>query len=182
MTSGSQCKIEKMKNTIKVLNELKDKGLIKDYAIGGAIAALKYVSPFFTEYLDIFIILQEEQSDKKLIVLSPIYEYFEEKGYRWEKHWIIIEGVPVDIFPADELEKEAIENAVHTNYEEIPTKVITPEYLIALFLRASREKDVNKINMILQQANIDETKLYEILEKYNLIEKFKEFKEKRYGR
>ncbi len=42
-----------MKNTIKVLNELKTKGLIKDYAIGGAIAALKYVSPFFTEDFEI---------------------------------------------------------------------------------------------------------------------------------
>lgn len=44
-------------------------------------------------------------------MLSPIYEYLKEKGYRSEKHWIIIEGVPIDIFPADELEKEAFEDA-----------------------------------------------------------------------
>jgi len=30
-----------MKNAIKVLNELKEKALIKDYAIGGGIATLK---------------------------------------------------------------------------------------------------------------------------------------------
>ena len=36
-----------MKKAIEVMNELKEKGLIKDYAIGGAIAALRWVEPFF---------------------------------------------------------------------------------------------------------------------------------------
>jgi len=45
-----------MKNTIKVINELKQKGLIKDYAIGGAIGVLRWVEPFFTRDLDIFIL------------------------------------------------------------------------------------------------------------------------------
>ncbi|MGB9700895.1 MAG: hypothetical protein ACPL5I_16095 [Thermodesulfobacteriota bacterium] len=61
-----------MKNTIKVLNELREKGLIKDYAIGGAIAALRWTEPFFTQYLDIFIIMEKETDEKGLIVLSSI--------------------------------------------------------------------------------------------------------------
>jgi len=32
-----------MKNTLKVINELKEKGLIDDYAICGGIAALFYI-------------------------------------------------------------------------------------------------------------------------------------------
>ena len=61
---------------------------------------------FFTQDLDIFVILEKEANKQELIILSPIYEYLKNKGYIWEKHWIIIDGVPVDIFPADILEKK----------------------------------------------------------------------------
>ena len=74
-----------MKKAIEVMNELKEKGLIKDYAIGGAIAALRWVEPFFTQDLDIFVILEKEANKQELIVLSPIYEYLKNKGYIWEK-------------------------------------------------------------------------------------------------
>jgi hypothetical protein len=46
-----------MKNVLEVMNNLKEKGLIKDYAIGGAIATLKWTEPFFTRDLDKFFIL-----------------------------------------------------------------------------------------------------------------------------
>lgn len=171
-----------MKNAIKVFNELKDKGLIKDYAIGGAIAALKWVEPFFTQDLDVFIILEKEESKKELIVLTPIYEYLKSKGYIWEKHWVIIEGVPIDIFPADELEREAVELAMETEYESIKTKVITPEYLIALFLRAGREKDIIKIQMLLEQSQINERKLERILIDFGLKQKFEQLRRRLYGK
>lgn len=170
-----------MRKTLSVMNELKEKGLIKDYAIGGAIAALRWTEPFFTEDLDIFIVLEKRKDEKSLIVLTPIYEYFRNKGYLWEKHWIVIEGVPVDIFPADSFEEEAIENALETEYEGVPTKIITPEYLIALFLRAGREKDERKIELLLEQTEINLEKLNNILIKYDLMRKFEDFRQK-YGK
>lgn len=57
----------------------------------------------------------------------------------------MVEGVPVDIFPADPLEKDAIEQAQEAEYEGIRTKVIIPEYLIALSLWAGRDKNLRKI-------------------------------------
>ena len=171
-----------MKNTLKVINELKEKGLIRDYAIGGAIGVLKWVEPFFTRDLDIFVILPEEPEGKKLITLSPIYEYLKKRGYIWKEHWIIVEDIPVDIFPVDELEKRAEEEAKETEYEGVKTKVITPEYLIALFLRAGRDKDIRKIQMLWEQTKIDEKKLREILNKYGLTENFAKFRERYYGK
>jgi len=70
-----------VKETLKVLNELKEKGLIRDYAIGGAIAALRWTEPFFTQDLDVFILLKDEDKKKGVIDLSPIYEYLKSKGY-----------------------------------------------------------------------------------------------------
>ncbi len=171
-----------MKNAIEVLNELKEKKLIKDYAIGGAIATLKWTESFFTQDLDVFIILEKETEEKGLIILSPIYEYLKNKGYTWKEHWIIIEDIPVDIFPADPLEKKAVEDAKETEYERIRTKVIIPEYLIALFLRAGRDKDIRKIQMLLEQVEIDIEKLIGILDEYGLTEKFRSFREKYYGK
>lgn len=171
-----------MKNALNVLNELKEKGLIKDYAIGGAIAALRWTEPFFTQDLDIFIVLEKEADEKGVIILSPIYEYLKSKGYVWKGHWIMIEGVPVDIFPADPLEKEAIEEAEEAEYEGVRTKVIIPEYLIALFLRGGRDKDLRKVQMLLEQCEIDRERLQSILTQYGLDEKFRDFEEKCYGR
>lgn len=165
-----------MKKTIEVINELKQKGLLKDYAIGGAIGVLKWVEPFFTRDLDVFIIPAEvqETKTKKLILLTPLYDYLKSKGYdSWVGQWLIIEGIPVEFLPAEGLAKESIEQAVKTEFEGVKTKVIAPEYLIALFLKAGRDKDIIKIRMLLEQAEVDRKKLKEILRKYNLAEKLK---------
>ena len=166
-----------MRQTLKVVNGLKDKGLINDYAIGGGIAALFYIEPFLTYDLDVFIISVERTDEKNLIVLSPIFDYLKSKGYSWKGEHIIIEGVPVQFIPADELEKEAVENARVIEYEGIKAKVIPPEYLTVILLRAGRKKDIEKIEKLLEQTDVDRTKLEEILNKFGLKEKFKFLKE-----
>jgi len=67
-------------------------------------------------------------------------------------------------------------------YEGVKTKVIVPEYLIALFLRAGRGKDLRKVEMLLERCEIDKERLQKILHQYGLYDKFKEFEGKRYGR
>ena len=158
-----------MKKTLEVINELKEKGLIKDYAIGGAIGVLKWVEPFFTRDLDIFIISVHQTKEKGLISLSPIHDYLKRKGYNeWVGQWIIIEGVPVEFIPSDELGKEAVENAVETDFEGVKTRVMIPEYLIALLLKAGRDKDMIKIKLLLKQAKVDMKRLNGILHKHDL--------------
>lgn len=164
-----------MKKTLKVLNELKKKNLITDYAIGGGIAALFYIEPFLTYDLDVFIISSKKEDKKKeeIISLSPIFDYLNKKGYSWKGEHIDIEGIPVQFIPADELEEEAVKNAREAKYERIKTKIITPEHLIAILFRAGRKKDTEKIEKLLEQADIDRKKLKNILKKYGLMEKFK---------
>lgn len=164
-----------MKNVINILNELKDKGLLKDYALGGAIAALRWIEPFFTRVLDVFIILSEKE-ERGVIALTPIYEYLKNKGYdKWIGQWLVIEDIPVEFIPAEGLSREALENAVEVEYKGAVTKVMKPEYLIALFLKASRQKDKIMVQMLLEQAKVDIGELKEILNRYGLIKKFKSF-------
>lgn len=162
-----------MKKTLEIINELKNNTLIKDYAIGGGIAALFYIEPFLTYDLDIFITLPQKQKTKKLIVLSPIFDYLEKKGCFWKEEHIIVEGIPVQFIPADELEEEAVKNAKTIEYEGIETKVLTQEYLVVLLLRAGRRKDLEKVERLLEQTEIDKKKLNDILNRYRFEEKFK---------
>jgi hypothetical protein len=162
-----------MRRTLEVINELKREKLINDYAIGGAIGALRWVEPFFTRDLDVFITPAGESQDKELVVLSPIYDYLAGKGYKeWHGQWIMIEGIPVEFIPAAGLTREAVEKSIIIDFEGVKTKVMTPEYLIASFLLAGRDKDIAKIKLLLEQAPLDQAKLTGILSRHNLLEKF----------
>ena len=156
-----------------MINELKKKSLIDAYAIGGGIGALFYIEPFLTYDLDVFIILSEKGKENNLILLSSIFDYLKKKGYLWKGEHIIVEGLPVQFIPAGELEEEAVRNARVIEYERIKTRVLTPEYLIAILLRAGRRKDIEKVEKLLEQAEIEREKLNKILRKYGLMEKFK---------
>lgn len=50
-----------------------------------------------------------------------------------KKHWVIMKGVPVDIFPADVLEKKAIEETMETEYEGVKTKGSSPNQLVRIW-------------------------------------------------
>lgn len=162
-----------MRETIKVINELKKKRLISDYAIGGGIAAIFYIEPFLTYDLDVFIIPSEKEKRENLILLTPIFDYLKNKGYHWKGEHIMIRGIPVQFIPADKLEEEAVRNAKEIEYEGVKTKIIKPEYLISLLLRAGRKKDIEKIERFLEQTKIDIKSLKSILHKYGLSDKFK---------
>jgi hypothetical protein len=162
-----------MEKTIKVLNELVKKRIIDDYAIGGGIAAIFYIEPFLTYDLDVFIIPTTPAEKKKLISLTPVFDFLKKKGYTWKGEHIIIEGVPVQFIPVDELEQEAVNHGKAIKYKRVKTKVLTPEYLIAVLIRAGRKKDIEKIEKLLIQTKIDKPKMNDILKRFGLKEKFK---------
>ncbi len=161
-----------MKKTLQELNNLIKNNLIADYAIGGGIAALFYIEPFLTYDLDVFIILSIKERDENLILLTPIYDYLKQRGYSWKEGHIIVEGIPVQFIPADELEEEAVRNAREVEYEKVITKIISPEYLISILLKVGRKKDTEKIERLLSQTEIDNEKLEDILYRYGLQDKF----------
>jgi len=164
-----------VEQALKVINTLKEEGLIKEYAIGGGIATIFYAEPFLTYDLDVFITLPETDSD--LVVLTPIYDYLRSQGYKTEKEHILIGDMPMQFFvPGDGLEEAAVRDAVEVEYEGVRTRVMRAEYLIAIFLRAHRAKDISKILMLLEQTKVDMDHLSEILKSSGLWRKWLEFK------
>ncbi len=163
-----------MEKTIKIINELQKKGLIKDYAIGGGIATIFYVEPILTYDLDIFFISSEEE--KGITTLSSIYDWFKRKGYKPYKEHIIIEGIPVQFIPVyNELVNDAIKEIVEVKYKNVKTRVLKPEYLIAIMMETFRPKDKERIIKLLDEAKIDMDYLSRILQKHGLDKKFERF-------
>lgn len=164
-----------VEQALKVINTLKEEGLIKEYAIGGGIATIFYAEPFLTYDLDVFITLPETDSD--LVVLTPIYDYLRSQGYKTEKEHILIGDMPMQFFvPGDGLEEAAVRDAVELEYEGVRTRVMRAEYLIAIFLRAHRAKDVSKISALVSQADPDMDCLSEILKANGLWDRWVEFR------
>lgn len=153
---------------IKVMNRLKKVGAILDYAIFGAMAVMKYTEPFNTKDLDILVSIKPQP----VIVLSPIYDEFTKLGYQREGQHLIVEGFPIEFMVADELELEAMANANLVTVGGLKTKVLGPEYLIALATRSNRPKDRNKVVMLLTEFKVNQRKLEDILVKYKLRDRF----------
>lgn len=163
-----------MEKALKVINELKNKELIKNYALGGGIATIFYVEPIFTYDLDVLFIPAEE---KQIITLTPIYEWLKkEKGCKPHKEHILIEGIPVQFIPVyNELIREAVDDSVEIKYGNTKTRVLKSEYLVAIMLQTFRPKDKERMIKLLDEAKINRPFLSKILQKHELKDKFNHF-------
>jgi len=160
-----------MEKAIKVINEMQARGIIKKYAVGGAVASIFYIETILTYDLDIFIVPAEEPEN--LLALSPVYNYLKGKGYKPRQEHIIIEGIPVQFLPThNDLVKEAVDNASPMKYKDTIANVLTPEYLLAIMVQTSRPKDKQRIIKFLDEGNFNESHLEEILKNHKLITKF----------
>jgi hypothetical protein len=129
-----------VKRTLEVLNELERQGVFSRYAIGGAMGAIFYTEPFLTFDLDVFLLhaLPENEHDVR--------------GRRWvdcigrvvtrpsdreiTSQCVVVEGVPVQFLPAyNSLVEEALNQAQDATYENVPTRVLRSEYLVAIALQ-----------------------------------------------
>jgi hypothetical protein len=169
-----------MEKTLKIINQMRRKKVIADYAIGGAVAAIFYIEPLLTHDLDIFIFLP--QSSTGLITLSPIYEFAKSKGYQTSHEHIIIAGVPVQFIPAyNPLIEEAITDAQNIKYKKVKTKVLKIEHLLAIMLQTDRPKDRTRIAHLMGEAKINMKDFLAILKRHNLINKWQTFQRRFYG-
>lgn len=169
-----------MKKTLCVINQLEKEGVVEGYAIGGATALLFYAEPALTFDVDIFIFLPGEKKQSGLIDLSPLYAALQAKGYRAEKEHVMIEGVPVQLIPAyNALIEEAVKNASLEEYEELMTKVVRIEYLLAIMIDTNRSKDRDRLGKVLDEVSFDQKKLSSILKRHRLLQKWEKFLETR---
>lgn len=164
-----------MKQTLQVLNELEQEGLMSRYAIGGAMGATFYVEPLLTFDLDVFVVLP--QTAGGLLSLAPIYGALRARGYAEEDECVLIEGVPVQFLPAyNALLEEALVEARETTYEDTPARVVRAEHLVAICLQTGRDKDRERLRILRAQAKLDMDYLAGVLARHQLEARWSEWK------
>ncbi len=139
-----------MEKTLQVLNGMERTGVIRRYAIGGAVVAIFYMEPVLTYGLDIFVELPAAGSG--LLSLSQVCDYLRAQGYAEERECVNIEGVPVQFLPAfNPLIKEAVAEARDTTFEQTPTRVLRAEHLVAIMLQTGCNKDRERLASFLAE-------------------------------
>ncbi len=162
-----------MGEVLGVLAEMQSVGIIEKYAIGGAFAAVLHYEPISTIDLDIFFFLREK-NDSLILNLNAIYDFAGKKGFSFDHEFINIHGWLVQFVEASHslLWTEAIENADTMKIDNFDTSVIGKEHLAAMWILAGRAKDYQKISMFYEAGFLDETKLFDILERHDLMSKW----------
>jgi hypothetical protein len=157
------------RDALIAVGQLRDAGIISDYAVGGAMAFVFWTEPVSTFDLDVFAILPA--TGGPLVSLAPVYEWASRRGYPVEKEHVIMGGVPVQIIPAhNDLAEEAVREAAVLDVEGLPVRVIRPEHLIALYLEPSArtQKRLERVASLLESGPVDRTRLASILSRHGL--------------
>jgi hypothetical protein len=162
-----------MRETLKIINQMVKDGVIEEYAIGGAVAAIYYLEPFDTADLDIFV--QVHATGNDLAILAPIYEYLTERRYEAKGEFIYMEGIPVQFLPVfNPLTEEAVEKAQTIKYASVTTRIMHPEHLVAIMLETGRPKDYLRISMFLEQEVVKMRQLQAVLKRHGLMKKWED--------
>ncbi|MCX6545061.1 MAG: hypothetical protein NTV05_11715 [Acidobacteria bacterium] len=154
---------------LRALNQMKDAGVIEEYAVAGAMAVVFWSEPIPTFDLDVLVFLPESASP--IVSLDPIYQWTAAQGYPAHAEHVLVEQVPVQFLPAHSpLADEAIERAAALEYEGVPVRVVRPEYLIALYLEpgARTLKRRERAAALRESASVDVTLLDDLLARYRL--------------
>lgn len=159
---------------IGVLKDMQTAGIISDYAVGGAVAAILHSEAISTVDLDIFFFLGEPPTGL-ILSLEKIYDYARRNGFSFDQDFINIRGWLVQFVEASRspLWTEAVETAAEMTIDDRAIKVIDREHLAAMWIFAGRRKDIRKIEMFDESAAMNRKILYDVLSRFDLIDRWK---------
>ena len=160
-----------------MLNQMERDGVIKRYAIGGAVGATFYLEPVSTLDVDVFIAFKPQQ-ERIIVSPAPIFDYLKGFGCKMEGEYIVISGWPVQFLPASgPLLEDALENAIEVDVEGVPARVLTAEYLAAVALQTGRAKDKARLLQFVEGNAIDRARFETIIAKHGLNAQWERFQQ-----
>ena len=160
-----------------MLNQMERDGVIKRYAIGGAVGATFYLEPVSTLDVDVFIAFKP-QPGSMILSPAPIFDYLKGFGCKMEGEYIVISGWPVQFLPATgPLLEEALDNGVEIDVEGEPARTLPAEYLAAIALQTGRAKDKARVLQFVESNAIDRARFEAIIVKHRLGSQWERFQQ-----
>ena len=137
-------------DAFRILNGLKRRRLIRDYAVIGAVAATAYMEPVFTEDIDVIILVDTD--DEYLQTFRRVAEVAEVS----EGMHHFLGGVPVLFFPSttNSLFGDTLAGARPVRIGRLRVKFASREHLILLYLDSFCHKDRLRIIQLLPHADM----------------------------
>jgi len=140
-----------VKELAQLLNEKQRVGVIRNYALFGAVAQMRYTEPVATLDADVLVAVPDPD---RLNVLSGIYEFCAARGYRPEGEAIRVGAWPAQFVPAfSPLTEEALEQAATADFEGLACRVVQADHLAVIALSVGRAKDFARILALLESGS-----------------------------
>ncbi len=151
-------------------------GVIRNYALFGAIAQMRYTEPVAT--LDADVLVAIDATDR-LDVLGGIYEFCAAKGYQPEGEAIRVGAWPTQFVPAfSPLTQEAMEQAETADFEGVAFRVVRADHLAVIALSVGRAKDWARILALLESGGVSQEAIKSLAARHGLADAWQRFEKK----
>ena len=165
-----------MKELAQLLNDMREVGVISDYALFGAVAQIRYTEPVATLDADVLVAVS---GPERLDILKPIYEFCTTKGFHPEGETISVGAWPVQFIPVfNPLTQEALEEAETVDFDGVPFKVVRAAHLAVIALSVGRAKDFTRILALLESGSVSQQEIADLAAKHGLANDWRHFQER----
>lgn len=162
-----------MKALAELLNEMRSAGVIRDYALFGATAQMRYTEAVATLDADVLVDLPVSTG---LDVLRDVYEFCAGKGFRPEGEAIRVGAWPTQFVPVfSPLTREALETAETADFEGVPIRVVQADHLAVIALSVGRAKDFARVLALLESGSVSREAVGQLAGRHGLTEAWKRF-------
>lgn len=148
-------------------------GVVRDYAVFGAVAQMRYTEPIATLDADVLVAVP---APERLDALSAICEFCAERGHRSEGEAIRVGAWPVQFVPVfSPLTREAMEQAETVDFEGVPLRVVRADHLAVIALSVGRSKGAVRILSLLESGAVTRSRVGELAALHGLSEVWRRF-------
>ena len=165
-----------MKEVAQLLSDMLSASIIKDYAVFGAVAQMRYSEAVVTMDADVLVVTPKQGSIDKLI---PIYEFCSSRGYAPEGGAIRVGDWPVQFIPVfNPLTTEAVCEAETEEIDGVSLRVVRADFLATIALSTGRPKDFARILALLESEAVGSADIAVLATRFNLLSEWRKFKER----
>ncbi len=166
-------KMQTVKEVALLLNAMRDGGVIRDYALFGAAAQMRYTEPVATLDADVLVALP---APDRIDVLGPIYKFCRARGYEAEGEAIRVGAWPVQFVPVfNLLTRDALAAAETADFDGAPFRVVDAAHLAVIALSVGRAKDFARVLALLESEAVTREQVAELAAREGLAEAWTRF-------
>lgn len=165
-----------MKRVAELLGEMLRAGVIRDYAVFGAVAQMRYTEAVATFDADILVAVPEPEA---LDVLAPLYAFCRERGYNPEGEAVRVGDWPVQFIPVfSPLTEGAMREAETADLDGTPLRVVRADHLACIALSVGRAKDFARVLALRESGAITDHGISELADRFGLRAEWQSFRER----